>query len=107
MTSIRKFSGKTVDDATEIALAALGVELEDVAIKVINTGRSGILGFGGESAEIEVSLLTSESTESGSDSLKARKSKRGNRGRGNNKRKTRGQNGVGNKGSVESKQTSS
>ena len=36
----------------------MDVELEDVEIKVIRTGRSGILGFGGEPAEIEVALLT-------------------------------------------------
>ena len=57
MTRVRKFSGKTVDEATEIALAELDAELEDVEIKVVNTGRSGILGFGGEPAEIEISLL--------------------------------------------------
>ncbi len=57
MTRTRKFSGKTVDEATETALAELDVELEDVDIKVINPGRSGILGFGGEPAEIEVSPL--------------------------------------------------
>ncbi|MBT4126566.1 MAG: KH domain-containing protein [Chloroflexi bacterium] len=54
MTRARKYSGKTVDEATEIALAELDAELEDVEIRVINTGRSGILGFGGEPAEIEV-----------------------------------------------------
>ena len=57
MTRARKYSSKTVDEATEIALADLDVELEDVEIKVISTGRSGILGFGGEPAEIEISLL--------------------------------------------------
>jgi spoIIIJ-associated protein len=57
MTRARKFSGKTVDEATEIALAELDAELEDVEIKVISTGRAGILGFGGEPAEIEISLI--------------------------------------------------
>ena len=57
MTRARKFSGKTVDEATEIALAELDAELEGVEIKVVSTGRSGILGFGGEPAEIEISLL--------------------------------------------------
>jgi spoIIIJ-associated protein len=57
MTRARKFSGKTVDEATEIALVELDAELEGVEIKVVNTGRSGILGFGGEPAEIEISLL--------------------------------------------------
>ena len=36
----------------------MDVELEDVEIKVIRTGRSGLLGFGGEPAEIEIALLT-------------------------------------------------
>ncbi len=58
MTRARKYSGKTVDEATEIALAELDAELEDVEIKVVSTGRSGILGFGGEPAAIEVSLLS-------------------------------------------------
>ena len=57
MTRARKYSSKTVDEATEIALADLDAELEDVEIKVVGTGRSGILGFGGEPAEIEISLL--------------------------------------------------
>ena len=57
MTRVRKFSGKTVDEATEIALAEMDVELEDVEISVVRTGRSGILGFGGEPAEIDVALL--------------------------------------------------
>jgi len=58
MTRARKYSGKTVDEATEIALAELDAELEDVEIRVVSTGRSGILGFGGEPAEIEISLLS-------------------------------------------------
>ncbi len=58
MTRARKYSGKTVDEATEIALVDLDAELEDVEIKVVSTGRSGILGFGGEPAEIEISLLS-------------------------------------------------
>tara|TARA_Y100001934_G_C12379795_1_gene791621 strand:+ start:759 stop:1562 length:804 start_codon:yes stop_codon:yes gene_type:complete len=52
-------------------------------------------------------LLTSESTESGSDSFKARKSKRGNRGRGKQKRKARDNNSFGNKGSLEATQEQS
>ena len=58
MIRARKYAGKTVDEATEIALADLDAELEDVEIKVVSTGRSGILGFGGEPAEIEISLLS-------------------------------------------------
>ena len=60
MTRARKYAGKTVDEATEIGLADLGAELEDVEINTVSTGRSGILGFGGEPAEIEMSLLTDD-----------------------------------------------
>ena len=56
--SKQTFAGKTVEEATDLALDTLGVKLEDVEISVVNPGRSGILGFGGEAAEIEVRLLT-------------------------------------------------
>lgn len=54
------FAGKTVEEATDLALDTLGVKLEDVEISVVNPGRSGILGFGGEAAEIEVRLVTDQ-----------------------------------------------
>ncbi|MFL2665355.1 MAG: RNA-binding cell elongation regulator Jag/EloR [Dehalococcoidia bacterium] len=54
---MKKFSGKTVDEATEIALKEMDVELEEIDIKVDNPGRSGIMGFGGEPAEISVTLI--------------------------------------------------
>lgn len=57
----RRFSGKTVEEATDNALEALDVNLEDVEIVVVNPGRSGILGFGGEPAEIDVSLVDGHS----------------------------------------------
>ncbi|MBL01676.1 MAG: hypothetical protein CL774_04205 [Chloroflexi bacterium] len=60
MTKMKKFSGKTVDEATEIALKEMDVELEEIDIKVDNPGRSGIMGFGGEPAEITVTLLNTE-----------------------------------------------
>ncbi|MBC63343.1 MAG: hypothetical protein CL746_03325 [Chloroflexi bacterium] len=60
MTKMKKFSGKTVDEATEIALKEMDVELEEIDIKVDNPGRSGIMGFGGEPAEITVTLLNAE-----------------------------------------------
>ena len=53
----RRFSGKTVEEATDNALETLDANLEDVEIVVVNPGRSGILGFGGEPAEIDVVLL--------------------------------------------------
>ncbi|MSQ09378.1 MAG: KH domain-containing protein [Dehalococcoidia bacterium] len=53
----RTFTAKTVDEATGVALRALGAKLEDVDITVVNPGRSGILGLGGAPAVIEVKLL--------------------------------------------------
>jgi spoIIIJ-associated protein len=50
----RQFTAKTVDEATDLALETLGLNQEEVEIVVVNPGRSGILGFGGEAAEIHV-----------------------------------------------------
>jgi len=53
----RQFSGKTADEATDRALETLGVNREDVEIAIVDPGRSGILGFGGAPAVIEVTLI--------------------------------------------------
>ena len=58
----RRFSGKTVEEATDNALEALDANLEDVEVVVVNPGRSGILGFGGEPAEITVTQLEAGAT---------------------------------------------
>lgn len=104
MARARKFSGKTVDEATEIALAELGAELEDVDIRVVNPGRSGILGFGGEPAEIEVALLSAgeslydddvvdESSEETSETAEERPARGRGRGRNRNRGRGRGRGG--------------
>ena len=59
----RRFTGKTVDEATDLALETLELNQEEVEIVVVNPGRSGILGFGGEPAEIHVTPLIAEKTE--------------------------------------------
>lgn len=53
----RQFMGKTVAEATDLALATLGLKREEVEIAVVNPGRAGILGFGGEPAVIAVTPL--------------------------------------------------
>ena len=58
MTTRRVFTGKNVQEATAVALETLGAELEDVDIRVLNPGRSGIFGLGGALAEIEVAKLS-------------------------------------------------
>ena len=50
----RIFKGKTVEEATEEALKTLETDLENLEIKIVDTGRAGILGLGGHPAEIEV-----------------------------------------------------
>lgn len=58
MTIRRVFTGKNVQEATAVALETLDAELEDVDIRVLNPGRSGIFGLGGALAEIEVAKLS-------------------------------------------------
>ena len=53
----RIFKGKTVEEATEEALKTLKKDLENLEIKILNTGRNGILGLGGQPAEIEVYII--------------------------------------------------
>lgn len=47
--------GKNVEDATEAALAVLGISKDKANIKIINEGKPGVMGIlGGEEAEVEV-----------------------------------------------------
>ncbi|MDH7488946.1 MAG: RNA-binding cell elongation regulator Jag/EloR [Anaerolineae bacterium] len=52
-----EFTGKTVDEAVEKALAALGKTREQVEITVLSEGSRGLLGIGGESARVAVRVL--------------------------------------------------
>jgi spoIIIJ-associated protein len=47
-------SGKTVDEAVEKALAELGLDRSQVDVEVVREGRGGILGIGGEEAQVVV-----------------------------------------------------
>jgi spoIIIJ-associated protein len=47
-------SGKTVDEAIEKALEKLGLDETQVEVEVLSTGRSGILGIGGDPARVRV-----------------------------------------------------
>ena len=51
---LQQFQGKTVEEATKLALEELNVNLEEVRIEVVSPGKSGILGLGGEPAIISV-----------------------------------------------------
>lgn len=47
-------SAKTVEEATQLALQKLGLNLDQVEVTVLKKGRSRILGLGGEEAKILV-----------------------------------------------------
>ena len=58
-----ELSGKNVDEAIERALKNLGLSRSDVEIEVLQEGKSGILGWGGEEARVRVTPLTPASEE--------------------------------------------
>jgi spoIIIJ-associated protein len=51
-------SGKTVDEAIQVALEQLGASEDQVEVTVLKKGRSGVLGMGAEEARIKVRLLS-------------------------------------------------
>ncbi len=50
----REFEGKTVEHAIEIACGKLGCDQDELEIKIITRGSSGIFGLGGRNARISV-----------------------------------------------------
>lgn len=52
-----EFTGKTVEDAVEKALAALGKTRDEVEIAVLSEGSRGLLGIGAEDARVAVRVL--------------------------------------------------
>lgn len=55
MTSVEK-NGKTVEEALELALAELGVDLEKVEYTVLEIPSKGFFGFGGKLAKVRVTV---------------------------------------------------
>lgn len=58
----QEFSGKTVEEAIEVALARLGVPEDALDIEIVSKGSRGILGFGSEPALIRVNLKSMSAT---------------------------------------------
>jgi spoIIIJ-associated protein len=52
-----EISGKTVDEAVQVALEQLGVTEDQVEVVVLKKGKSGVLGMGAAEARIKVKLL--------------------------------------------------
>ena len=57
MTQHIETTGKTTEEAIEIALKELDVDRAKVEIDVVSKGKSGILGIGAEPARVRVTLL--------------------------------------------------
>ena len=55
-------TGRTVDEAVALALAALDADPSEVAVAILNKGRQGFLGIGGEMAEVRVTRHTAAPT---------------------------------------------
>ena len=58
-----EMTGKTVDEALEIALRELDADRGEVEIDVISRGKSGMFGIGSEPAKIKVTKLLIESND--------------------------------------------
>ena len=60
-----KISGKTVEDAIEIALIELDASRDEVSIDIISEGKSGLFGIGATEATVKVTRLGDSSAASG------------------------------------------
>lgn len=58
-------TGKTVDEAIELAVLELGVGRDEVEVDVLSRGRGGLLGIGAEPARVRVSIITGSAAGSG------------------------------------------
>ena len=53
----REFSGKTAEEAIQLALEHLGLTREEVEVTVVSEGKSGVFGLGSEPAVVQVRPL--------------------------------------------------
>lgn len=52
-----EYTGRTVEEATQIALEELGLEPDDIYVEVLEESQKGFLGLGGKGARIRVELI--------------------------------------------------
>jgi spoIIIJ-associated protein len=52
-----EYTGRTVEEATQIALEELGLERDDINVEVIEESQKGFLGLGGKGARIRVEMI--------------------------------------------------
>jgi spoIIIJ-associated protein len=53
-------TGKTVEEAIDLALMALGAKRDEVEVEVLSQGKPGFLGIGSEQARVRVRRITEE-----------------------------------------------
>ncbi|MFZ2362069.1 MAG: RNA-binding cell elongation regulator Jag/EloR [Anaerolineae bacterium] len=58
-----EFRAKTVEEATEMGLAALGLKRSQVEIEIISRGSRGLLGFGAEDARVRITPIPTAARE--------------------------------------------
>ena len=51
-------TGRSVEEAMDLALSELGAAREEVEVDILSRGKSGLLGFGAEPARVRVTLLS-------------------------------------------------
>lgn len=56
MTKVTEKSAKTKEEAIELALAELGISIDEAEIEVLEEGSRGFLGIGGKDAVVRVSF---------------------------------------------------
>ena len=64
-------TGRTVEEAVGLALAALDADHSEVEVEILSRGRQGFLGIGGELAEVRVTLLVTDPGPEGDDEAEA------------------------------------
>lgn len=52
-----EYTGRTVEEATQIALEELGLERDDIYVEVLEESQKGFLGLGNKEARIKVELI--------------------------------------------------
>ncbi len=52
-----EYTGKTVEEATQIALEELGLERDDIYVEILEESQKGFLGLGNKGARIKVELI--------------------------------------------------
>lgn len=52
-----EYTGRTVEEATQIALEELGLERDDIFVEVLEESQKGFLGLGNKEARIKVELI--------------------------------------------------